>query len=145
MCTLLRNALNTDGLLETNVDGAIIMGGNIRGGTDYPDDGFFSLEALEAEVKPDETVGIVQMPGWLLSEGIRATHRGPPIPGWFQYGDGIEEDDELDAVTMVAGQPLEREKIYRIVTKIGDLTNGQSPPLTEYTHRVHSTPDLHLP
>jgi len=42
------------------------------------------LETLEAEVKPEEVVGIVEMPGWLLSEGVRATHRGDPIPGWFQ-------------------------------------------------------------
>ena len=72
------------------------------------------------------------MPGWLLSEGVRATHRGDPIPGWMQYGDGIEECEEADALTMVAGEPLERDAVYRIVTKVGDLTNGQSAPFTDY-------------
>ena len=72
------------------------------------------------------------MPGWLLSEGVRATHRGDPIPGWFQYGDGIEEDEAADALTMVGGRPLEHDAVYRIVTKVGDLTNGQSAPFTEY-------------
>jgi Ca2+-binding EF-hand superfamily protein len=171
VCTLIRNAINTDTSLGTPVDGAIIMGGNIRGGTDYPDDSFFSLEALEAEVKPEETVGIVDMPGWLLSDGIRATHSGPcvaarrlepiniaptylcsrvgggsrlvsqrdgrarvcrPIPGWFQYGDGIEQDDETNAVVKIGGRPIDREATYRIVTKVGDLTNGQSKPFTDY-------------
>ena len=131
VCTLIRNAVNTDRSLGgEHVDGCILMGGNIRGGADYSPESFFSLETLEAEVKPEEVVGIVEMPGWLLSEGVRATHRGDPIPGWFQYGDGIEE--EGDALTMVGGRPLEKDEIYRIVTKVGDLTNGQSKPFTEY-------------
>ena len=33
---------------------------------------------------------------------------------------------------MVAGRPLEKDESYRIVTKVGDLTNGQSAPFTEY-------------
>lgn len=122
ICTMLCNAINTDKNLGTHVDGAILMGGNIRGGKEYSPDSFFSLEALEAEIKHDEVVGIVSMPGWLLSEGVRATHRGPPIPGWFQYSDGIEEDEALDAVTMVAGKPIDLRADYRIVTKISDLT-----------------------
>ncbi len=87
VCTLIRNAVNTDRSLGgEHVDGCIIMGGNIRGGADYSPESFFSLETLEAEVKPEEVVGIVEMPGWLLSEGVRATHRGDPIPGWFLCG-----------------------------------------------------------
>ena len=43
-----------------------------------------------------------------------------------------EECEEADALTMVAGRPLERDAVYRIVTKVGDLTNGQSAPFTEY-------------
>ena len=132
LCTLLRVALNTDPERDGLVDGVLLMGGNVRGGREYAEGGFFSLEALEAEVKADETVGVVEMPGWLLSEGVRATHRGEPIPGWMQYGDGIEESDADDAVVRVAGRPLERERVYRIATKVADLTNGQSPPFAEY-------------
>jgi hypothetical protein len=40
------------------------MGGNIRGGQDYEIGSFFSLEALEAEIKSDEVVAVVPMPGW---------------------------------------------------------------------------------
>mgnify|MGYP003324290797 CR=1 FL=1 len=32
---------------------------------------------------------------------------------------------------MVGGRPREKDEIYRIVTKVGDLTNGQSAPFTE--------------
>jgi hypothetical protein len=52
--------------------------------------------------------------------------------GWFQYGDGIEECEEADALIMCGGKPLERDAVYRIATKVGDLTNGQSAPFTEY-------------
>ena len=62
------------------------MGGNIRGNIDeYPKGSYFSLEALEAEIKADEVIAVVKMPGWLLAAGIEATHAGDPIPGWFQY------------------------------------------------------------
>jgi hypothetical protein len=110
------------------------MGGNIRGATDYKGGGFFSMEGLEAEVKSDEVVAIVQMPGWLLAEGIQATHLGVPIPGWMQYDMGVIEDTSVHppVVTHVNGQPLNKDQIYRVATKIADLTNGQSPPLKQY-------------
>ena len=58
-----------------------------RGNIDeYPRGSFLSLEALEAEIKSDEVVGVVPMPGWLLAEGVEATHAGDPISGWMQYG-----------------------------------------------------------
>jgi Ca2+-binding EF-hand superfamily protein len=70
----------------------------------------------------------------LLAEGISATHAGDPIPGWMQYDSGIVEDfsQSPPVVTHVSNQPLDPSKIYRVATKITDLTNGQSPPLTEY-------------
>ena len=133
VCTLICNAVNTDRSLGgEHVDGCIIMGGNIRGGADYSPE-FSSLwKHWKRKVKPEEVVGIVEMPGWLLSEGVRATHRGDPIPGdsvslaltrcpprrhrcnkcsragWFQYGDGIEEDEAADAITMCGGNHRER-------------------------------------
>jgi EF-hand domain pair len=92
------------------------------------------MEALEAEIKSDEVVGIVPMPGWLLAEGVEATHGGEPIPGWMQYDEGVREEvvDGKLVVTHVGGEPLDRDRVYRVVTKISDLTNGQSPPWTEY-------------
>jgi 2',3'-cyclic-nucleotide 2'-phosphodiesterase (5'-nucleotidase family) len=116
---------------ESRVDAVILMGGNIRGGEDYPEDSFFSLEMLEAEIKSDEVVGVVPIPGSVLAAGIESTHQGDPKPGWMQFDEGIVMDDSKNVV-MVAGAPLDPHRIYRVATKISDLTNGQSPPLKEY-------------
>jgi hypothetical protein len=134
ICSLLRSALNLSRNLEQRVDAVLLMGGNIRGGEDYEVGSFFSLEALEAEIKSDEVIGVVQMPGWLLAEGVSATHAGDPIPGWMQYDNGIFEDftQSPPVVTQIAGRPIDPDKIYRVATKISDLTNGQSPPWTMY-------------
>lgn len=70
------------------------------------------------------------MPGWLIEKGILATHAGEPIPGWMQYDEGIREENKV--ITHIAGEPIDRDRVYHVATKISDLTNGQSPPLTEY-------------
>jgi 2',3'-cyclic-nucleotide 2'-phosphodiesterase (5'-nucleotidase family) len=136
LCTLLRSSLNSSRRQRSHrVDAVLLMGGNVRGGSEYPPGSFFSLEALEAEVKPDETLGIVPMPGWLLDAGVSATHDGDPIPGWFQYDEGVREVRDADGrwrVTHVGGEPLEAQRVYRVATKVSDLTNGQSAPLTDY-------------
>ena len=135
ICTLLKSSMNVSRRQRKHqVDAVLLMGGNIRGNADYPDDSFFSLEALEAEIKSDEVVAVVEMPGWLLADGITATHMGDPIPGWMQYDAGVEEVlvDGRPTITSVAGEFLDPDRIYRVATKISDLTNGQSPPLTEY-------------
>jgi 2',3'-cyclic-nucleotide 2'-phosphodiesterase (5'-nucleotidase family) len=136
VCTLLRSSLNTNRGRNYFIDAVLLMGGNIRGGQDYPEGSFFSLEALEAEVKSDEVVGVVDMPGWVLSQAISETHAGEPIPGWMQYdADVMEvypEDGSPSFVTHVGGLPIEPERIYRVATKVSDLTNGQSPTLTKY-------------
>lgn len=135
LCTLLRSSLNVSRRQRAQiVDAVVLMGGNIRGGTDYPKGSYFSLEALEAEIKGDEVIAVVPMPGWLLAEGIQATHSGDPIPGWMQYDNGVFEDfsQSPPVVTQVRGRPIVDDQIYRVATKISDLTNGQSPPWTKY-------------
>lgn len=135
ICTLMRSSLNVlRRQREHSIDAVLLMGGNIRGGTDYPQGSFFSLEALEAEIKSDEVIAVVPMPGWLLAEGIQATHAGDPIPGWMQYDNGVIEDfaQSPPVVTQVRGRPINLDQVYRVATKISDLTNGQSPPWTEY-------------
>jgi 2',3'-cyclic-nucleotide 2'-phosphodiesterase (5'-nucleotidase family) len=135
ICTLLRSSLNVARRQRQHaVDVVLLMGGNVRGGTDYPLGSFFSLEALEAEIKADEVVAVIPMPGWLLAGGVAATHAGEPIPGWIQYDQGVQEDSSQSppVITHVGDKPLEPDRIYRVATKIGDLTNGQSPPWTEY-------------
>jgi len=115
------------------------MGGNIRAARDYPDESFFSMEDLMSEVKEEEVVGLVEMPGWLIAQGIKATHDGPRS-GYFQYDDGVLEDSEMN-VLRVSHSPLEPNRMYRVATKIPDLTNGQSPPLKKYfSARMHELP-----
>ena len=128
ICSMLKTALDQT---VGDIDAVILMGGNIRANEDYPDDAFFSLETMEAEIKPDEVVGIVEIPGRVLAEGIEFTHAGDPRPGWFQYDDGIREEvmDGVKRVTTVAGSPIDPYSRYRVATKIKDLTNGQSEPL----------------
>lgn len=137
VCSLLRSSLNVKRGRQRSyfVDAVVLMGGNIRGGSDYPPGCYFSLEALEAEIKSNEVIGVVEMPGWVLAKAISETHSGDPIPGWLQYdGDITEEfgDDGLPVVTHVAGHPLDPDRMYQVATKVADLTNGQSPTFTEY-------------
>jgi Ca2+-binding EF-hand superfamily protein len=132
ICALLRSSLNLSRNLDQKIDAVLLMGGNIRGGREYEAGSYFSLEALEEEIKNDEVLGVVPMPGWLLSEGVTATHAGGPIPGWMQYDNGILEDYEEGKILQVGGRLLDPDRIYRVATKISDLTNGQSPPWTKY-------------
>lgn len=132
ICDFLRASLEqTREPGETTVDSVILMGGNIRGGEDYADGSFFSLEMLEAEIKSDEVIGVVPIPGSILAAGIESTHQGDPKPGWMQFDEGIVMD-ENQKIVQVAGTGLDSHRIYRVATKISDLTNGQSPPLKEY-------------
>jgi 2',3'-cyclic-nucleotide 2'-phosphodiesterase (5'-nucleotidase family) len=140
ICSLLKTSMNVSRRQrELKIDAVLLMGGNIRGGQEYDTGSFFSLEALEAEVKSDDVVAVVPMPGWLLADGVSATHSGEAIPGWMQYDSGILEDFSLcpPVVTHVAGNPIDLNKTYYVATKIGDLTNGQSPPWTTY-FKVHT-------
>jgi 2',3'-cyclic-nucleotide 2'-phosphodiesterase (5'-nucleotidase family) len=136
LCTMLKSAMNVQRRhRKHHIDAVLLMGGNIRGNIDeYPQESFLSLEALEAEIKADEVVGVVPMPGWLLAEGVEATHAGDPISGWMQYDEGVQQDASVHPpkVTHVAGQPIDPNRVYRVATKISDLTNGQSPPWTDY-------------
>mmetsp|Transcript_4160 Transcript_4160/g.11775 ORF Transcript_4160/g.11775 Transcript_4160/m.11775 type:complete len:792 (-) Transcript_4160:100-2475(-) len=147
LCTLLRDALNAsqqsqqhreeegDSMGAKFIDAVILMGGNIRGGESYGKGSFFSLEMLEAEVKADEIVGVVSMPGSVLAAGIEYTHAGDPRPGWMQYDEGIQEERDADGmlrVTTVGGKPIDLERVYQVATKISDLGNGQSIPCKEY-------------
>lgn len=117
---------------QYKIDAVMLMGGNIRGGENYPEGSFFSLEMLEAEIKPDEVIGVVPIPGSILAAGIEVTHQGDPKPGWMQFDDGIRMDSETKKIVSVANAPFDSDRIYQVATKISDLTNGQSPPLKEY-------------
>jgi hypothetical protein len=137
ICSLLRTPLNlTRRQRAHRVDAVLLIGDNIRGNQDYNDGCFFSLEALEAEIKSDdEIVAVVPMPGWLLNTGVAETHARDAVPGCVQYDEGVREEFNSEGkpvITHVAGEPLDLARIYRVATTISDLTNGQSPRWTEY-------------
>ena len=135
LCSLIKSSLNVARRQRRHmVDAVLLMGGNIRGNADYEPGSFFSLEMLEAEIKADEIVAIVPMPGWLLVQGIQVTHAGEPVSGWMQYDEGIVEDysQHPPIVTHVAHEPVDLNRMYRVATKISDLRNGQSPVWAEY-------------
>jgi len=137
LCSLLHSSLNiSNDLGESTVNAVLLCGGNIRGGKDYDVGSFFSLETLEAEIKSDDTVAVVDMPGWVLVDGIVATHSGKPTPGWMQYDGGVKEeyfdDGQPPIVTHVEGLPIKSDRVYRVATKISDLTNGLCEPFAEY-------------
>mmetsp|Transcript_14337 Transcript_14337/g.21642 ORF Transcript_14337/g.21642 Transcript_14337/m.21642 type:complete len:626 (+) Transcript_14337:150-2027(+) len=130
LCSTMRAALRAQGI---DVDAVLLMGGNVRAGKKYDDDEkFMSLEILESEIKSDETLGLIWMPGSLISKGVQATHIGDPIPGWMQFCNETIQDPETKAITHVRGEPIDPDRLYLVATKIPDLTNGQSPPWTEY-------------
>ena len=123
ICSLLQTALE--------VDAVLLMGGNIRGNEDYADASFFSMETLLQEIKEDEVVGIVSMPGYVLAAGIEATHAGAPIPGWFQFDIGVNKHggnvhDNRQPITTVGGKPIEPNRLYRVATKVKDLTEDEA-------------------
>ena len=139
ICSLLKSSMSVTRRQRSHrIDAVLLMGGNIRGNASYKEGSFFSLEMLESEIKDNEVIAVVDMPGWLLADGIQATHVGDPKPGWMQYDVGIEEDSTVSppVVTKVNGRDLDRDEVYRVATKIGDVTNGQSPPWTEY-YKTH--------
>jgi hypothetical protein len=52
----------------------------------------------------------------------------------LSFTKGVKEDftQNPHVVTHICGIEIDPHRIYRVATKIGDLTNGQSPPWTEY-------------
>ena len=128
ICSLLKDAINR----KEMVDAVLLMGGNIRGNVqEYPEGTFFSLETLKQEVKSNEEVGIVPMPGGLIREGVKHLHSQGFSSGWIQYDEGIVEN-ERGEVTHINGEELDPLRTYRVATKIVDLTYGLCPQWQEY-------------
>lgn len=94
----------------------------------------------------DEVVGVASMPGWLINEGITATHMEDPISGWMQYDDGVRESTDANGtkrITHSAGQPIDLDRMYRVSTKVGDLTTLIHMYYTLTLYSVDYPPILH--
>lgn len=127
-----RDALNAEDNVPENstVDCVLLSGGDIRGGKDYEDDSYFSLEDLKSEIQEQFEAVIVPMTGKLLSEGFKATH-GQPNPGFLQHDDGIELD-EAGNIVKVKGEPIDMEKTYKVAVSKWDILDGPSKPFTDH-------------
>lgn len=132
ICATVRDAFNNDDDLNNDVDLCMIRGGHICGERDYGPDAFFSLETLKTVNTDNISVGLVEMPGSVLQEGIKST-RGSISRLFTQYDDGLVED-ENNNITHVNGQPLDPKRMYRIATS--PTTVMDTPVWKEYFNKV---------
>lgn len=141
----LKKALNSrNGEVIESVDAVFISGGNIRGGKDYPVDAKFSLKDLKDELQETLEVVIVEMPGSIISAGVKATH-GEPNPGYMQF-DGDVVLDKDGNVESIAGEPLDENRTYKIATTLWDIVDGPSEPWTKYyKENSDKLPDTEFP
>ncbi|KAL0485283.1 calcium-binding protein [Acrasis kona] len=121
--TSLRNELNSKE--ENSVDCVLISGGNVRGEKNYADSHKFTLEDLKSEVQGSLEACVLEMPGRVLSEGIKASHE-ETNPGFMQFDDGVQLDENKNVV-QIAGKPFEQDKIYKVVSTKWDLTDSNDP------------------
>lgn len=132
--TCLREALNNSakalGPNERTLDCVIISGGHIRGSKDYPDDAFFSLEDMKSEVQGKDETFLVQMPGNLIRDGIKAS-RECPNPGFLQHDDGIRWSATGELLT-VAGEAFDENKLYNVGTSRWDIYEGPCKQWIDY-------------
>jgi len=118
LCSQIKLALNMDKLAagakkktRDNCDAVLIKGGNIRGERDY-DQYNFTLEGLRTEMQEEEGVHIFLVPGRVLKVCMNETWKGPN-PGWMQYDDSVDVDDE-GTIVSIGGFPINDDLTYRI-------------------------------
>eukprot|EP00906_Rhabdomonas_costata_P036242 RCo050883 len=142
ICSLLRNSINSDSSQE-NVEVSLVCGGNLHAEKDYPDEAFFSLEDLLATVDASCKVWVVEISGELLAKAAKSTWEMGVNRFYLQYDDKCaSENGEL---TMLAGQPVDPERIYKVVTMVDfaqipalvDYFKARPPPDVEELNSVH--------
>jgi len=127
----IRDAMNMDMPLgEKYVDCALLKGGNIRGGREYKDDEHINLEVLQTEIEEAKQILVVPVPGSVLRVGLRETF-GAPNPGWMQYDDEVELDDD-GYVVSIGKQPLDPERVYKVATIVDFWRKRDAPSIGQY-------------
>lgn len=127
----IRDAMNMDMPLgERYVDCALLKGGNIRGGREYKDDEHINLEVLQTEIEEVKQILVVPVPGSVLRVGLRETF-GAPNPGWMQYDDEVELDDD-GYVVSIGKQPLDPERVYKVATIVDFWRKRDAPSIGQY-------------
>mmetsp|Transcript_125367 Transcript_125367/g.390309 ORF Transcript_125367/g.390309 Transcript_125367/m.390309 type:complete len:347 (-) Transcript_125367:48-1088(-) len=128
----IRDALNMyDPLNGTpSCDCALLKGGNVRGGRAYGEDEHLTLEVLQSELEGTKIIVVVPVPGFVLRVGLRETYEAPN-PGWMQYDDGVELDEE-GYVTQIGGKPLDLAKTYKVASISDFWRKRDSPTIGSY-------------
>jgi 2',3'-cyclic-nucleotide 2'-phosphodiesterase (5'-nucleotidase family) len=132
LCSEYLKAFNTD--VDTPTADCVLMpGGNIRGGRLYKTDDYFSLESLKSEIHPKMEIGVVEMPGDIISESIRTSQTRGHHPYYMQYDEGVIVDPATHTVTHIGGKPLDLKRMYSVGYPIFELTAENGPQcMTEY-------------
>eukprot|EP01134_Creolimax_fragrantissima_P000136 CFRG0136T1 len=132
ICSQFRDALNLDSSTDKpNCDCSIIKGSSApRSGKVYPEDQCITLEFLLSEIDETDEVIIVEIPGSVLRAGLRETWT-EPNPGWMQYDDGIEVDND-GYIVAIAGKPLAEDRLYRVGTVPYTLVASDAPTIGGY-------------
>jgi len=128
----IRDALNMFDPIggEPSCDCALLKGGNVRGGRDYEDDEHLTLEVLQSEMEETKEILIIPVPGFLLRIGLCETWT-VPNPGWMQFDDGIELDQN-GFVEKVHGKPLDVSKVYKVASIVDFWRKRDSPSIGAY-------------
>lgn len=129
----IRDAMNMDDDVERGIrtcDCALLKGGNVRGGRDYTDEVFITLEVLQSELQEGKEILLIPVPGFVLKVGLRETF-AVPNPGWMQYDDGVRLDGD-GCVTHVYHEPLDLKRIYRVASYSDFWRTRDSPTIGSY-------------
>ncbi|CAK9015623.1 unnamed protein product [Durusdinium trenchii] len=127
----IRDAMNMDMPLgERYVDCALLKGGNIRGGREYKDDEHINLEVLQTEIEEAKQILVIPVPGSVLRVGLRETF-GAPNPGWMQYDDEVELDDD-GYVVQIAKESLDLNRIYKVASIVDFWRKRDAPSIGQY-------------
>jgi len=144
----IRDAMNMDDAVggERHCDCALLKGGNVRGGKNYADNEQLTLEVLQSELEETKEVVVVPVPGLVLRVGLRETFV-QPNPGWMQYDDGVELDDE-GFVTHIFNEPIDLARTYKVAS-ISDFWRKRDAPTIGAYFELHPSllpePDSGVP
>ncbi|CAE7651836.1 unnamed protein product, partial [Symbiodinium pilosum] len=127
----IRDAMNIDMPIgERYVDCALLKGGNVRGGRTYADDEHITLEVLQTELEETKQILVIPVPGSILRVGLRETF-GAPNPGWMQYDDEVELDED-GFVVSIAGEPLDPDRKYKVASIVDFWRKRDAPSIGQY-------------
>jgi len=116
MASLIATALRDN----CKADAAVINAGGVRGKRDYAD-GIVTYAHLNAECPFPSSNVVISLDGKTFSDAVAASRAtwisspGEDDADAFHCDYGVNTDAETHAVTHVGGEPLDPEKVYKVV------------------------------